>query len=365
MFGSTVLAVVLGLVFVYFVFSMACSKVNEVVAAKLQWRADTLEKWLRKSLGTSPHTTDPSAPTLHAEAFKNSTLITPITADVSAKTRLPSYIAPRTFGLAVLDLLLPGEGQVKTMDEVKAALDKLPPGHPAKAPLSRLAIEAGHNLSAFQVGLEGWFNDSMGRVSGWYKRRVQRWMLVYAVAVTILFNVDTLVIARTLWNQDTVRQAVVAQVQGQSGNLDDVSTKVDSVKKLNLPLGWAAEKKNAVEKNGTVEEKITVRNPDPRRWPGADAGALLAKLAGLGITAGALSLGAPFWFDLLGKLARLRSAGERPATSPSPASPVLAAEMQASQPAADVPSAPRVMIEEAAQPAAAQDAAKNQAPPGE
>ena len=38
------------------------------------------------------------------------------------------------------------------------------------------------------------------------------------------------------------------------------------------------------------------------------------KLAGLLVTAGALSLGAPFWFDLLNKLVNLRAAGKKPKT---------------------------------------------------
>jgi hypothetical protein len=340
MFGSMVLSVVLGLIFVYFVFSMACSKLNEVVAARLQWRADTLEKWLRQSLDPKA---DPAkeGSAITVDAFKQSSFITSVTSERATK-RLPSYIAPQTFSLALLDLLAPGEGQVTTVDEVKRALAALPPGHPAKAPLTRIAIEAGKDLAAFRVGVERWFNDSMGRVSGWYKRRIQRWMLVYAAALSILLNVDSLAIARTLWTQDAVREAVVAQAQrtpdfttttvpapgstttvpapGSTTTvpapasmttvptpLNDVSDRVSNVKKLGLPLGWSFDKSAASH------------GSDPRRWPGTDPGALFVKLLGLAFTTGALSLGAPFWFDVLNKVARLRSSGDRPSTSTPPA----------------------------------------------
>jgi len=36
------------------------------------------------------------------------------------------------------------------------------------------------------------------------------------------------------------------------------------------------------------------------------------KLMGLFLTTGAVSLGAPFWFDVLNKLVNLRSSGNRP-----------------------------------------------------
>ena len=313
MFGSTVLAVILGLIFVYFVFSMMISKINETVAAKLAWRSRDLEKWLRKTL--DPPDPD-NQPPVSSEKFKKSSLITSISPD-GARRHLPSYVAPRTFSLAILDLLAPGDDQVTSVEQVKKAVADLPPNHPAKAPLTRLAIEAGDDLATLRAGIEGWYNDSMARVSGWYKKRVQRWLMIYAVVITFALNIDTIVIARTLWGQDAVREAVVAQAARQTatgapeqdpgrqvGDLNEVSTRVAEVQRLGLPIGWAAEKKDGRP------------NPDPRRWPGRSLD-LVFKLLGLAITVGGLSLGAPFWFDLLNKISKLRSSGDRPSSQPS------------------------------------------------
>ncbi len=312
MFGSSVLGVVIGLIFVYFMLSMIVSKVNETVSARLAWRSRDLEQWLRRTLDPP----DPDArPPVSSERFKQSSLITSITPEGSRRS-LPSYVSPRTFSLAILDLLAPDDDQVTSVEQVRRAVAALPEHHPAKAPLTRLAIEAGDDLAALRVGIEGWFNDSMARVSGWYKRRVQRWVLIYAAVIVIGLNVDTILIARTLWAQDAVREAVVANVasrgaadRAQVDGPQDVSNQVATVRGLELPIGWAPEK---------VDGK---RNPDPRRWPGLHAD-LLLKLLGLGITVGALSLGAPFWFDVLNKVSRLRASGERPSTAPSqPADP--------------------------------------------
>ena len=68
----------------------------------------------------------------------------------------------------------------------------------------------------------------------------------------------------------------------------------------------------------------------PGAWPQGWKG-YLAKIAGLLVTAFALALGAPFWFDLLSKVARLRASGppappseQREADRPVPAHLALA-----------------------------------------
>jgi hypothetical protein len=68
-----------------------------------------------------------------------------------------------------------------------------------------------------------------------------------------------------------------------------------------LPLGWGPENRSAPSVLGVLE-----------------------KIAGILLTAAALMLGAPFWFDVLGKVARLRSSGKR-ADPPEPAEPAPAA----------------------------------------
>lgn len=312
MFGS-VLPVILGLVFIYFVFSTVVGKVNEFVSTRLGWRARDLEKWLQQTLDP-PGGEGQDQPLVSTDRFKSSSLITSITKH-GARHKLPSYISPRTFSLAILDLMAPGDQQVTSVDQVKSVLAELPDGHPAKAPLLRLAIEAGDDLTVLRAGIEGWFNDSMARVSGWYKRRVQRWLLVYAIVVTVALNVDTVVITRILWGQDAVREAVVAQAGRQgaqdvpaekrddAANLKDISSQVAEVSRLGVPIGWAAQ-----------------HSDDPRHLP-SWGWEIPLKLLGLAITVGALSLGAPFWFDLLNKIAKLRSTGDRPSTGPSQPTP--------------------------------------------
>ena len=61
---------------------------------------------------------------------------------------------------------------------------------------------------------------------------------------------------------------------------------VDEVQEFGVPLGWSHD-----------------TSPHNVCWDG------VGKMLGLLVTAFALSLGAPFWFDLLGKVSNLRGAG--------------------------------------------------------
>jgi hypothetical protein len=146
-----------------------------------------------------------------------------------------------------------------------------------------------------------WFDDSMERVSGWYKRRVRLILFFVATAVVLLLNADSLTSARVLWRDDAVRAAVVQQAEAaaRSGeSAEDVQ--VDrAVRQLDLPLGWEL----------SFGERPTQLPNDVLAWIG--------KLIGLALTIGALMLGAPFWFDLLSKVTRVRGTGAPPPATDS------------------------------------------------
>jgi hypothetical protein len=127
--------------------------------------------------------------------------------------------------------------------------------------------------------IEAWFNDRMARASGWYKRNAQFWSLIFAAVITLAFNADTLKVAKLLWRDSALRDAVVANAQ----TFHD--TNVGELLSSGLPIGWQG------------------FNPH-----GYD---LLFIVAGWVITALAVSLGAAFWFDVLSKALQLRGSGAR------------------------------------------------------
>jgi hypothetical protein len=173
-----------------------------------------------------------------------------------------------------------------------------------RRPLLAFLDQAGGDVARFRTSVETWFDLTMDRVSGWYKRRTQIALIIIAVIVTLIANADAVQVGRALWNDDAVRAAVVAQAQqavdkgqatpdvgkGASQAADTLSQQVSDVKSLGLPLGWSTDSK------------------DPR-WFDSGWGAA-GKVFGLIATMLALTLGAPFWFDLLGRVSRLRTTGK-------------------------------------------------------
>jgi hypothetical protein len=241
----------------------------------------------------------------------------------------------RSFVLALFDALAPSgthkgllnELAAKANDERKAGNEpkgKHDRDHPVdeamwsslpletRNALERLAEESAHDLATFRKAVETWFDDTMDRVGGWYKRRVSVIVFVIALVVAGLLNADSWQMGNALWNDQAVRAAVVSKAGGLNHDAKQAAREVADVQSLKLPIGWKGERAN-----GAGEQR------DPRAVP-STASQWLGKIAGLIITAFALSLGAPFWFDMLNRFTRIRGSGlpeggpkdRRPRTKP-------------------------------------------------
>ena len=155
------------------------------------------------------------------EGFARTLYAHPLIASLSqSSTGKPSYIPSRTFVLAVLDGLTErGQAPPANAGEVRSALSKLPPAQQDLATaLSVLLHDAGGDMEDFKKILEQWFDNSMERVSGWYKRQTQWILLTMAAVVTIWTNADSIVLTNTLWRDPAIRSALVAQAQQYATN---------------------------------------------------------------------------------------------------------------------------------------------------
>jgi hypothetical protein len=326
--GQPALDVAIGLFFAFFLLSVLCSAINEAIATTFAWRSKTLLAALRSMLadgGPMPERAKQSGDQATPPAAKpadgaQGTILTRVldhplirsqvneTDRRSVRRAVPSYLPSRTFALALLDTLTDEtDASDNAFVQAEKAIGKVDNAQ-VKGALNTLLADARGNVDRFRDGVEGWFDATMARASGWYKRRTQLSLWVIAAVVTVAFNADAAQIASSLWKDPALRASVVAQAQkavdgGDQSDLEKatpngtegetLTTKIDRVRELGLPLGWSTDKS------------------DPR-WPDDTVG-WLAKIAGLLATVVALSLGAPFWFDLLGKVSRLRGGGAPPA----------------------------------------------------
>lgn len=310
MFDFAALDVALGLIFVYLVLALLCTAINETMSSILAWRADTLRDGIKNLLGSDEarlalYQHPLVAGLIRQKGSRLSRMKTvkklPLVRKLPAVNdeRFPSYLPAR---VVVTALLYPADGsQVLTKEQVEKAIAALPDG-PVQKAAEVLWSDARHNVGRFIQSMETWYDEAMSRVSGWYRRRVQVWLWVWAIGVTLAFHADSIQIARTLWLDDATRAVVVARAEQASqaplteDSVQDAVESVQDLDRLQIPIGW------------------------PDSWPAGnwvhDLEVIFVNLLGLGMTAVALTLGAPFWFDLLKKVANIRAAGKAPEERP-------------------------------------------------
>jgi hypothetical protein len=453
MFGFEVLDIVIGLMFVYLLLSLLATALNEYISALMNLRGKELARGLgrllddldeKDSLKKAFEGVGPSATAATAsltERFYNHRLIRPLATRrgwlfraFSKEPRLPSYIPARTFAQALLDVLgyhdavatdpavppaaLPGsqgaqpalgaEGaqlaNIMKILKLESPLDvaehlrilaglpqaaDLPPA--LQAQVASVFAGAQTQLQNLHDGVEVWFNNSMDRVSGAYKRNVQGWLFVIGVLIASCSNADTIDMWHRLASNDELRSAMAkraaayvappppasdtttsdtsASNAGPASNSrtidttvtlssavdttanrstgtdtttnpppaasdttrpparDTTSTDTSAAAKarkkyldaradldsMELKLGWTTAEAQRV---GFIKERRDGKPGWGYNLLPLRRAAFWWKLVGLALTAIAISLGAPFWFDMLNKVISIRATGRAPNEKP-------------------------------------------------
>ena len=363
MFNTTILDVAIGMIFIYLLLSLLSSAANEMIETILKQRAVYLERGIRELLepGTksgadglvSQLYSHPLINSLFEGTYEKSGIKS--AARYIKGTNLPSYIPSRNFALALMDLAAPSTAPTdqsgaagatsssstspgKDAELLRAKVEKIENPQVRQA-LTTLIDAAGNDVVRVRMNIEDWFNSSMDRVSGWYKRRSHAIVLVLGLLVAILVNADTVLIVRKLASDRPLRESMVAAadayarqnaIQSPSttstpsttsaccgpnststptantapaapcvsdeckGHEDTPQCKLKitqcQIAALGLPIGWGSETDPRLQWN-------------PKQVPQI----IKTHILGWLLTALAISLGAPFWFDMLNKFIVIRS----------------------------------------------------------
>ncbi|MBB4229334.1 hypothetical protein [Rhizobium mongolense] len=216
-----------------------------------------------------------------------------------------SYIDSNTFALALLDSLDTSK-PITTVQEALDIANKLPQSNVRDIMLNALN-DAGHDLQKARDSIAIWFDGTMDRLTGQYKRDMQKVTLLLGLLLAILLNADSFAVTRELWRNSTIRTEVVQKAANLPAN--------------EITKTCANEPENQQETCGIklLNKRLADLAPLPLGWDlnaiTADSGGLLfllLKIPGLLVTALAISLGAPFWFDLLQKFIDIRGTGKKP-----------------------------------------------------
>ena len=187
-------------------------------------------------------------------------------------------------------------------------------------------------LAKARKSVEKWFDDSMDRASGVFKRYSQTMALVIGFLIALLLNVDSINLTLYLWREPAIRQALAQnaanfEIQPQQFESDPAQALQDFTAQftgLSLPVGWVIN-----ESTGTAISDINCQLfPGDKQAFGIpvigtnkcvappqsnNQNNILLKLIGIFITAMAARQGAPFWFDILKRAVNLRGTGANPA----------------------------------------------------
>lgn len=250
-----------------------------------------------------------------------------------------SYLSGQTFAQALL-ASVDTTKDLPTYTDIKSAVETLPVTNIRDALLAHLSLAEG-DLQTLRNNVAAWFDSAMDRVSGVYKRHLKQISFIVGVIVVLMANADTVKVTRALWHDPALRAGMVEAANKLIANPPQPSgTGAETAKpqpaaaasraNANPPppsatAGSAAQSNagnpvdQSLSKLKTYEDTL---RPLPLGWSvnfstlpvgaGPLAFLLAAKFLGFALTAIAVSLGAPFWFDLLSMFMHIRGAGEKP-----------------------------------------------------
>jgi hypothetical protein len=352
MFNSVVLDVFIGLIFIYLLYSLLATIIQELIATWFDFRSKILERAIFRMLEDEDKfkysissvfylfrkTGNGGTQNSTSFGFYNHPLIK-FLGDSKNKSK-PSYISKETFSKVIIDLLRgdqvkPGDNVVLLIHNalndkkinVKWGTFSAKIGDQTLSYINSLWADSLGDVEKFKEHLENWFDETMERASGWFKKKTQLILFLIGLALAISFNIDTISIGGIL-SKDPKLAAQLA---------DNASVYVQNHKEIGSQM--QAEPEIAADKTKILnidnQLKTTINKSDSLM---NKANALIRgeiadtnKLLGLGwsgsdnfhwwsiigwiITALAISLGAPFWFDLLNKLMQLRSSKKQDSDS--------------------------------------------------
>ena len=362
MFGSQILDIAIAMIFFYLFVSLICSALREGVESLTKARAMNLERGIRELLD------DPSGKAITQSLFDHPQLSglfkgaydpDALKAGFSgfgkkllpnnnmgrwARNNLPSYVPAANFAVALLDVTANGsvtapnnaKARVLSLDAVRGAVASLPGDKLQRAVLNAVDLANG-DLAQAQKNLEDWFNSAMDRVSGWYKRRTQLILFLLGLAAAVMLNLDSFAVLHVVSSDKTIRDGLIAAAETANAKKDDpklLQTLADGFQKLGVPMGWdhCLQSGPTPGAAGGMLLPQCMSQPVPQSVRCSQGGTcvyvpltwidVFKMVLGWIITAAAVTLGAPFWFDTLSKFMSVRSSlkpDDKPASSPDPA----------------------------------------------
>lgn len=368
MLNSSILDIVIGLIFIYLLYSLLATIIQEIIASQFSFRAKILERAVFRMLEDENK---------FASKFRSISYLFKKTGNGGAKNSMtyeyykhplilflgesdcrgkPAYINKETFSKVIVDLLrgkdvVPGDDVKiliqKSFDDQTTNWGNAKINEQTLSYLKSIWADANGDIIKFKHHLEFWFEETMDRASGWYKKHIQFVLFFVGLSIAIGFNVDTLKIIKRLEKDPKLREQLVLQANAFQEAHPDLDKKLllhqaeinkfqanysknkilinDSLQNKNLTdslelanyLALKSKRDELLDQaNLLIKNDINnVHHSLGLGWESYDSSSfksIFYSITGWMVTALALSLGAPFWFDLLNRLMKLRGSVTTP-----------------------------------------------------
>ncbi|MGZ4118361.1 MAG: hypothetical protein ACXVPY_12805, partial [Bacteroidia bacterium] len=257
MLNNIALDVFIGLIFVFLIYSLLATVLQEIIARMLDLRGKNLVKAIRVMLedreevngnyfsrlyqhiaSNIRHFNCPFPKNSMAKAFYSHPAIKYLSQS-SLKSK-PSYMDSNSFSATIIKLLRGKdfEGKVeeqmaairKTLFEtntvssgVGANLINTTIDEETREQLKQLFLDADNKIENFKTLLEQWFDQTMDRASGWYKKQTQFILFAIGLTIAITFNADTIAIYNILSKDKQAREEFVQLAEGATSKYDSLN----------------------------------------------------------------------------------------------------------------------------------------------
>lgn len=226
-----------------------------------------------------------------------------------------------------------------TQDELLAAVGALPDDLQKK--LTSVLVSAGNTAADIRTGIEEWFDRNMEAASGWYRKQTRWFLFIAGFAIAGVMNIDAVQAATTLYRDEDTRAAVlVAAEQVGDANCpatatstttptstaiapdstspaDTTSTTVvidTGSRATTTTVASDAAAPDQIPDIDCLREVVGDSIPLPIGWGDDNTpGGLPLRVVGWFLVAIAVTMGAPFWFDLLRRALNIRRDQKAPA----------------------------------------------------
>jgi hypothetical protein len=231
------------------------------------------------------------------------------------------HIPPETFAAAFQEIGLRGDG------ELQRIVEGLHPLSPLRRHVDDLTLLVSSNAIAFRDHMATWFDDQMAELSRRYRKDVRRVMFAIGFGVAVIANLSAIHVVASAQRDSDLRQALVANATavagsggvdatcatatgatGGSAKLQCLRDEIAKARALRVTTDWNLDGpcRNGKTCSSWFGRAIDVV-PSAFDMIFHRPLAAIGRLIGWILSAIALSFGGAFWFDILRRLVGYRA----------------------------------------------------------